>query len=182
MDKKAFLKTRKGAAVIMVVLILFACFLGSSRSLGKLYKNVEQAFVEGTGASDVSILDCLAERAEYARNLVTVADRYLSSSDDASKAVTKAVEKLEKASGVSNLFDANVELTDKVATLYSKLEGAKLTDSDLLLVKKVYQNFKSLNDQISHADYNAVANEYNRVFKDSPLSFLSGQRKADLFQ
>ena len=48
--------------------------------------------------------------------------------------------------------------------------------------KKTFQNFKSLNDQISHAAYNSLANEYNAVFKASPLSGISGQKKADLFQ
>lgn len=182
MDNKSFFKSRKGAAIVMAVLILFSCWLGSNRSLGKLAKNVDDAFYTATSAADVSIEDCLAERREYARELVTVAGRYLASSDSAVKNVTKAVEDLEKAKTVAKKFDANVELTDAAANLYDALLKKSLSSNDEMLVKKTYQNFRSLNDQISHAAYNTLANEYNAVFKDSPLSGISGQKKADLFQ
>ena len=64
MDNKSFFKSRKGAAIIMAVLILFSCWLGSNRSLGKLAKKVDDACYTATSAADVSIEDCLAERRE----------------------------------------------------------------------------------------------------------------------
>lgn len=180
MENKPFFKTRKGAAIVMAVLILFSCWLGSSKSLGKLARNVENAFVTATSDADVSIEDCLTERREYARNLVTVAGRYLAASD--ASAVTKAVEALEKAKTVSAKYDANVVLSDAAANLYDALLKANLSSNDEMLVKKTYQNFKSLNDQISHAAYNVLATKYNTIYQDSPLSGISGQKKAELFQ
>ncbi len=182
MDNKTFFKTRKGAAIVMAVLILFSCWLGANRSLGKLYRNVENAFDVAQSAADVSIESCLNERRTYARDLLTVAGRVLPSSDSAVKALTKAVEKLEKADTISEKYDANVEMTSSAADLYDALLKKGLSSNDEMLVKKTYQNFKSLNDQMSHAAYNVLATEYNTVFKASPLSGISGRKQAELFQ
>ena len=182
MDNKTFFKTRKGAAIVMAVLILFSCWLGANRSLGKLYRNVEDAFAVAQSAADVSIEGCLNERKTYARDLLTVAGRYLAASDSNVKALTKAVDSLEKATTIAKKYDANVEMTSAAANLYDALLPKSLTSNDEMLVKKTYQNFKSLNDQMSHAAYNVLATEYNTVFKASPLSGISGQKKADLFQ
>ncbi len=182
MDNKTFFKTRKGAAIVMAVLILFSCWLGANRSLGKLYRNVENAFDVAQSAADVSIAECLNERRTYARDLLTVAGRYLAASDSTVKAVSKAVDSLEKANSISKKYEANVDLTEAAANLYDALLKKSLSSNDEMLVKKTYQNFKSLNDQMSHAAYNVLATEYNTVFKASPLSGISGRKQAELFQ
>lgn len=182
MEKRPFYKTRKGAACVMVVLILLSCWIGSSRSLGKLYRNAEAAFGTAQSAADVSIEDCLTQRKEYARNLMTVGNRVLSATDKTLKATDKAVTLLEKAKSIGEKYDANVQLTDACANLYDALLKKGLDSTDEMLVKKTFQNFKSLNDQISHASYNELARKYNDVLRTSPLSVISGQKPAELFQ
>ncbi|MBE6037022.1 MAG: hypothetical protein E7223_05365 [Clostridiales bacterium] len=173
-----FLKSRKGACLVMILLVVLALFLGTVRSLGSRLDKVEAAFLNGVENDGFSIQNDLESRCEFAYNLTVVAGRYLSPAD--SKDLLDAREALEAARTVGEKYEANQTLEEAFWALDSKLQSTRLSDTDSRLVNALRADFRSAGDTISHDGYNELALEYNAAKAKAPLGFLA--KKAQLFQ
>ena len=80
------LKNPKIAAVITVLVVVLSLCFGAVRSVRAEAAKVERMFTEGVDGSGYGIAGDLEERADYARQLVKVAERY-----DGLETETKAV-------------------------------------------------------------------------------------------
>ena len=173
-----FLKSRKGACILMVLLVVIALLIGTPRSLNAKLKTVEAAFANGVENDGFSIQNDLLSRAEFAYNLTVVAGRYLSPADD--DALLKARDALTDARTIGEKYEANRSLEEAFWALDSKLQSAKLSDTDSRLVNALRADFRSAGDTISHDGYNDLALQYNQTRDKAPLGFLA--KKAELFQ
>ena len=173
-----FLKSRKGACLVMALLVVLALLVGTPRSLNAKLNKVEAAFENGVENDGFSIQNDLLARAEYAYNLTVVAGRYLSPAD--TKALLDAREELLDADTVAQKFEANRALEEAFQTLDGKLKETKLSDTDSRLANALRADFRAAGDTISHDGYNMLAREYNDARSKAPLGFLA--KKAALFQ
>ena len=158
--------------VLMVVLIAAGFFAGGTMKLNSLYKaDVEKIFLTGEDGDGICIENDLAERANAATNLVTIASKYSGVKAEADK-VTEAVARLNTASDIGQKSDANKELDTAVESLFNVLGDAGLKSSDETYAWRLYTDFNSRNDTISHDPYNTYAAEYNETISKFPASIL----------
>ena len=73
----AFLKSRRGAVVVTVLVILFSVVFGAHRSLTSLRSDALEVFETGAYGDGHSVKGDLEARRATCANLYTVASRYL---------------------------------------------------------------------------------------------------------
>ena len=73
----AFLKSRRGAVVVTVLVILFSVVFGAHRSLPSLRRDAREVFETGAYGDGHSVKGALEARRATCANLYTVASRYL---------------------------------------------------------------------------------------------------------
>lgn len=161
--------------VLMAALILAGTWLGGWRSLGSLYSKVEDVFFVGEDRDGICIENDLSERAAAAGNMVTIARKYLGDSPEV-QALSEAASALT-ATGrnrdISARLSANQTLDTAMSALYQRLETETLSDQDEKYRQRLYADFNSRNDTISHDPYNQYAQEYNQVLSGFPAGLLA---------
>ena len=157
--------------VLMLALIAGGFFLGGTMKLNGLYADAEKVFLTGEDGDGICIANDLAERANAATNLVTIASKYSGVKDEAAK-VTSAVAALKTANEIGEKKEANSNLDVAVEGLFKALEDETLTSNDETYARRLYTNFNSRNDTISHDPYNNYAVEYNETIAAFPANLL----------
>lgn len=159
--------------LVMVLLMLFSALTGTHRGLSKLQGKAEAVFRLGEAGDGIGIQSDLNERLDLAYNLVTVGRKYLSAEDPLLTQVLGAREQLEQAQSPKAKYEANGALSLAVTDLYKELKGRSLSAVDAPYPDKLYAEFNSRNDTISHDPYNQYASEFNETLKAFPASVLS---------
>lgn len=170
---KEILKDRRMAWAITVFLILASILTGTERSLNKLRKPIVEIFYNGVYSDGESIENDLQKKIEYAGNLITIAQRYLS--DDVNLIfIIGSREELIAAVKLYEKYTANQKLTEAVNLLYNRIIEEDLSEKDLKYVEAIYANLKSLNVTISYdaALYNDKAVGFNSRLNKLPCSIV----------
>lgn len=172
------LQNKTFAIITMILCIIIGTLIGSHNSLSKLSSKAEAIFFSGVNNDGISIESDLNRRSELARNLVTVASSYLPKDSEPLNAVSTARDYLNTATSISEKYDANKALDEAVYSLYSLLETQGITEKDELInnysknPSRIYTDFRSFGDTITHDKYNEYAKEFNYILESFPANIL----------
>lgn len=167
-----FLKSYRGAGVVLVVVIVLSVLLGSHRSLTAERREVEEIFFEGVGGSSGSIATDLEARRAIGINLLSIGSRYLEKGE--LKSLNEAVEGLGKTDDLKELYRWNLALGERAEQLMLLLETCPLSEKDAEYIQGFRTDLAARADTIARDPYNERAEEFNsRVLGAFPANLLS---------
>lgn len=165
------------ARLIAALMVVIAIFFGTRSSLMSMRNEALEYFTDGDPAKslDYGIVYDLEQRVVHAKNVVTIAKRYISSSDAFIKNIETDCEHIEKATEPNKLYKYNEELEKDVYALIDYIDGMKidLNETDAEYIVEAYVNFESDNQRIGHSEYNNKAKEFNAILSTFPTSITS---------
>lgn len=164
MPKKS--KKMRVAVCILLAVILVSTYVSARNGLSDLLDSVDAAFIEGTDGSGCSIYTDLQNRVSLARNLKTVAARYLDEDAACIRALEDAADALEGERSPGRAYDANAALGEAAAAVNGELEALTLSDTDENYRVGIMTDLESYNATISHDGYN----EYVKSVNEKTLS------------
>ena len=179
------LKKQSAAIAVMILMILAATLFGGHSSLAKLRGEAERVFAAGIDGDGIGIQNDLEERSAAAYNLVNIARKYLPETDASIQGVLTARDALSAAGSISDKYEADQALSDAVTDLKNKLDDVNLSEKDAPYPDRLYTNFLSRGETISHDPYNRLAAEFNAALTEFPASLLSkltGVKSLELFR
>jgi len=179
------LMDRRFAAAAMCVMMILGLLLGAYSSGSRLRSAVEDVFYNGELGDGIGVASDMSNRCAAVRNLIVVAKRSLDPSSEALKAAGDAVAMAESASSLADKAEADRALEDAITALYDELGQVGLSDNDSRYRSKLYADFSSYGDSMSHDGYNDSAADYNSKLSAIPggmLMRLFGLRPAPLFR
>lgn len=168
------LENKALSILIMIILIAGGFWLGGYKSLSGLYNDVEKVFFTGEDGDGICIENDLSERAACAVNLVTVARKYVGESVEV-KELSDASAAMSAAAGgndISERLSADKRLEAAMTSLYRSLEDIGLSEKDEAYRQRLYADFSSRGDTISHDPYNGYAQYYNETLSRFPASLI----------
>jgi hypothetical protein len=163
-------------AVIAVLVIFLAVFIGVNKSLGGKMKAAADAFTEGLEADyGISIYDHLELRAKNSNNLQTIAAKYeevLSEYQALRFARNDLYDKMTKGASLSDIYTANEKLTEAFDVVYAKLKPL-VTPKELSYIEEYKSNMDNAQREIGENSYNAnVKKLYDEVLNKFPANIL----------
>ena len=173
------------ASLVMVLMIVAGTLIGSHNSLRSIRDRASDVFSVGARGDGIGIQSDLRERDTAAHNMVVIARRYLPEENALIQNVLAAREALAGASSVTRKAGADKALAEAVRDLYDVLEGMNLSEQDVRYPQRLYTDFRSAGDRISHDPYNQTAADFNRILSGFPaglLGRLTGVRPLELFE
>ena len=165
-------------AIVVIVVIIAAVFIGNYNSLVSKETDIEEA--------QANIQTLLQERADKIPNLVATVKGYADYESDTYLAVTEARAAVSGASTVSELEQADERLNSALNVWVNAVTEAypelKADSSFTALMDEI----SSIENEIQYArsKYNGTATEYNKSIRKFPGSIFAsmfGFEKADLF-
>lgn len=168
------LENRGLCIVLMAVLIVAGFLLGGYKGLSGEYQKAADVFFLGEDGDGICVANDMAERANALTNMQTIAKKYLAAGDSALKSASEAVNEYTKADGnVPKMFEANAVMDVAMGDLMWKLDDEQLSEKDESYRQRIYADFNSRNDTISHDPYNKYAAAYNEILGDFPASLIA---------
>lgn len=164
MPKKS--KKMRIAVCVLLAAVLVSTYVSARNGLSEVLDSVELAFIEGTDGSGYSIYTDLQSRAALARNLKTVALRYLDENAACIRTLDAAADQLEGEQDPERAYSANVALDAATAEVNAELETLALSDTDESYRIGIMTDLESYNATISHDGYN----EYVKSVNEETLS------------
>ncbi|MDR1192611.1 MAG: LemA family protein [Peptococcaceae bacterium] len=165
---------RPVAVAAMVLMILVGALAGGHNSLNHLRAVAAAVFTNGAAGDGAGIDRDLRERGEAAYNMVVVARKYLPEDHGLIQATLAARQSLDEAATVRHKAAADKELAAAVADLYQALGAMSLSELDAPYPRRLYTDFQSRGDSISHDPYNFRASAFNEALDTFPASLLGG--------
>ena len=162
--------------VLMLVLIVCGVLLGGYKGLAGQYQKAADVFFLGEAGDGICIANDMGERANALTNLQTVAKKYpaASDADAACEGADAAVNAYTQAEGdISALFAANAQMETAMTALYQALDGAGLSEKDESYRQRLYADFNSRSDTISHDPYYSYAADYNKLLAQFPANVIA---------
>ena len=181
----AILKNRQFAIFAMILLIAAGTLIGSHNDLVGMRSKASDIFILGARGDGIGIQGDLRERGDVAHNMVSLALKYLPASNAVIENVLLAGETMSKASTVKEKAAADRKLATAVRDLYDVLSSMELSEQDAKYPQRLYTDFRSRGDTISHDPYNGAAADFNRTLSAFPaglLGKLTGVRPLELFE
>lgn len=167
------LENRGLCIVLMIVLIAAGILIGGYKGLSGEYQKAADVFFLGEDGDGICIANDMAERANALTNMQTIAAKYLKQSDKALKTANDAVNAYAKADGdIAEMFEANVKMDTAMEALVQETEAKALSAKDESYVQRLYADFNSRNDTISHDPYYTYAAEYNEILRGFPAGLI----------
>ncbi|MDL2287941.1 LemA family protein [Oscillospiraceae bacterium OttesenSCG-928-F05] len=156
------------AKCIMVLTVALSVFLGPFLTLGAMRQAAEDIFFLGAYSDGLSINSDLEEAAAEARNLVTVAERYLPEGDSRMNAVLEAASHLVNTPFVDEKNAAAASLIRAVSALEAAVAAEALSDSDAQYVARSLTNFNGRFKTIANDPYHREAQRFNDTLRRFP--------------
>ena len=171
---------KKGVCLILMVVLIAAGFLiGGYKGLAGQYQKAADVFFLGEDRDGICIANDMAERATALTNLQTIAAKYLAADSSVLKAAKDAVNAYTQAEGdIRAMFAANTSMDSAMADLYRELDGKALADKDESYRQRLYADFNSRNDTISHDPYYTYASDYNKILSHFPANLIAAATPA----
>lgn len=163
-------KAKVKAIAFLCAAVILSVAVGGSASVAKKYSSASDKYYAMTdGVSAESAVRSVMANAE---NLITVADRNLSSSD-VSRRLEESIAHAEKAD-IPDIKSAVIEVADNAYLLYKELGEATLGDSDETYRTELFYNIKAAYSVLCHSEYNTYAAEYNGLARRFPAKLFAG--------
>lgn len=167
------LEKRVLCIVLMVVLIGAGFLLGGYKGLSGEYQKAADVFFLGEDGDGTCIANDMAERANALTNMQTIAAKYLKQSDTTLKTARAAVNTYTKANGdIADMLEANTKMDTAMEELMRELDERALSEKDEAYRQRLYADFNSHNDMISHDPYYTYAAEYNDILRGFPAVLI----------
>ena len=161
--------------VLMVVLIAGGFLLGGYKGLAGQYQKAENVFFLGEDGDGICVANDMAERATSLTNMQTVAKKYLPKGDSVLESAASSLNDFTQAEGgIRALFAANSGMDAAMAVLYQALDEKILSANDEKYRQRLYADFNSRNDTISHDPYYKYAADYNEILMHFPANIIAG--------
>lgn len=174
---------KRNISVLLCGLMVFiAIVTGGCRALLSARRQAMDIFTLGFYGDGASISSDLAYRAEYAARLCMQAGAFLPEGSTLADDVAAAASGLSLAATTREKFEANVNLTEKLAALRAGLERLGEPPSGSREGRDIFGLFVSLdsrNQTISHDPYNIRAREYNAMLATFPYNLYKKLVRAD---
>jgi hypothetical protein len=173
------LKSRKTAAVVLVIVILIATPLGSARSIRKEASKVEDMFYNGVYVKDGNytsgaISDYLSDASRAAIGLVSVASNYDNLSDE-TESLRSAREELIDAVDISAMYTANSKMQSAWENLYGLIQSENLSDSEKDSIEDYASLFEGAEGAVKKNGYNDAVSEFNdEILGRVPANVIAG--------
>ena len=120
-------------------------------------------------ATGICVANDMAERATSLTNMQTVAKKYLPKGDSVLESAASSLNDFTQAEGdIRALFAANSGMDAAMAVLYQALDEKILSANDEKYRQRLYADFNSRNDTISHDPYYKYAADYNEILNAFP--------------
>lgn len=163
-------------AVIAVLVIFLAVFIGVNKSLGGKMKEASDAFTEGLEADyGISIYNHIKVRIDTSSNMQTIAAKYeavLSDYQALRSARNDLYDLLLDGKDLGSIHDSNERLTEAFDTVYIKLTPL-LTPKELGFAQEYKSTMDNAQRKIGENSYNAnVKKLYDEVLNKFPASIL----------
>lgn len=159
--------------VIMILFLLAGVLLGGYKGLSAQYRDVSDIFFTGEAGDGVCAANDMAERASNLTNMQTIGAKYLQPGDRCLQEAVSAVSTYNSAEGdIPAMFQANRIMDTAMENLYRELEDAGLSEKDESYRQRLYADFNSRNDTISHDVYFSYAQTYNQILTQFPASLI----------
>lgn len=178
-------KRKEFAIFAMILMIAAGTLVGSHNTLMGMRNKAGAIFYTGVRGDGIGILGDLQERQNVAHNLVVIARKYLPEDNVLIQNVVTAREGLDASLTVKEKAAANRVLDISVRDLCDVLNGMVLSDTDAKYPQRLYADFRSRGDTISHDPYNTAAAGFNDILSRFPagvLGGLTGVQPLELFQ
>ncbi len=163
-------KAKIKAVAFLCAAVILSAAVGGSVSVAKKYSSAADTYYEITdGVSAESAVQSVIGNTE---NLLTVADRNLSSSDVSGR-LKASIARAEKAD-ISDIKDAVTDVVDNAFLIYKELGKVTLGESDETYRTELFYNIKAAYSVLCHSEYNIYAAEYNELARRFPANFFAG--------
>lgn len=161
--------------ILMIALIVGGFLLGGYKGLAGQYQKAENVFFLGEDGDGICVANDMAERASSLTNMQTVAKKYLPKGDSALESAASSLNEYTQAEGdIRALFAANSQMDSAMAALYQALDDKTLSANDEKYRQRLYADFNSRNDTISHDPYYRYAADYNEILMHFPANIIAG--------
>ena len=168
------LRNSKIAILAMILMIVGGTLVGSHNSLMEIREDTSAIFTMGVRGDGIGIQGDLNERSAAAYNMVVIARKYLPEENALIQNVLSARLALGSSDSVREKARANRALDTAVKDLFDVLNGMTLAEQDARYPQRLYTDFRSRGDTISHDPYNQEAAAFNRTLSGFPAGFLGG--------
>lgn len=163
-------------ALVMAGMILVSVPFGANRSLNRLREETrdEAYYYDSTG---YAIYEGLEKQQAAARNLITVAERYVESNpglDPYLDELTYRADFCEKFYDPGDPKEAESYglLVEAARGLSGQLEGIRLNEKDEKYPRQLIAEIESEQDKLERSSYNDEAREFNETLTRFPASLL----------
>lgn len=169
-------QSRRFAAAVLALAIVFGVPLGSARSLRLAVDRVEEQFftgVEGRGAIAVY----LEVAGNAALGLISVGAKYDTAAEATGQLRVDRSFLMDAMKGrdISFYAGANALMRDSFAALRDKLLSLELSEQDAADVEYYVNQFEGAQGAANHAGYNEAVEEFTeKTFDRFPASFFGG--------
>lgn len=178
------LENKAVCIIIMCALIAAGLFLGGYKSLNGLYNDAAEVFFTGEYKDGICVANDMAERAAAATNMITILSGYPKFEE--TPGAHEMIEELSRAGSelsanitsqnkgnIAAAIDANKKLDTAMNEVYHALDKQQLTAKDEQYRQKLFADFNSRNDTISHDSYNSCAQTYNSALSSFPGNLIA---------
>lgn len=177
-------QSRKFAFLATILMIVAAIYLGGLRSLYALRSTAEEYYYVGSERSN-SVVSYLEAEVSTARNLLTVAARYIPEDDSGALKLEDVAYELDSELYINPSLAAqkSENLKQEFTLLADRLDNMTLSDSDSDYVRSLRSSMNSRQNQIAGNPYNEAAQKYNDAIQQFPANLLSeitGAKPLDL--
>lgn len=164
----------KGICIIlMIVLIAGGFLLGGYAGLSGQYQKAADVFFLGENRDGICAANDMAERAAALTNMQTIAKKYPAVADSVLEAASSALNAYTRAEGdILDMFEANAAMEVAMSELMLETDDGMLSAKDESYRQKLYTEFNSRNDTISHDPYYNYAAAYNEILGRFPASLI----------
>lgn len=171
-------KNNKVAAIVMILMIVAAVFLGGCQAVINKSDRVQSIYVQ-------QLLPELERQSEQSAKLIVLAKN-----ENMDKTLIAQLERNLKdfnaADTKHDKYVAFVDLQSSFTALKMVMVGQMSTTENSRLLNQIYQNFYSAYDLISRSkeNYNMAASKWNEELRRFPISVIKifvGKGNAELF-
>ncbi len=172
---------KKIAFLLMIVVIVGAGIMGMSKSLTEGHAKLIEIYQDE--GNDFSVGNAIEQSVDKIQNMVKLAVRY----KDSNSRLEPLYQAIEDKLAVLYLDETNLADSQTLKELYSlsnnllaELEDTGLNEEDQKYPQNLMVEILSLRDQISHADYNQKAADWNQKYNQFPATFLRTIKIGDI--
>lgn len=181
----SFWKRTPVAVTVLILCVVLGTVLGCWRSCLSLRTQAETLFYSGTEGDGIGVASDLTARRDAARNLVTVALRYLQEDDFQVQNTLQAIAQVDGAAEIQQKKEADQQLEEAVLQLNERLKLESLSEADENYRQNLMAEMVARDSTISHDGYNDAAQRYNQILGSLPAGAfgrLFGLEPLELFR